>query len=623
MSLFSGVKNVIIDAWGWANYKPIYSDTLGMPHRRAFSEAAASWVPVDDERRLAAYKLLAAYANNQVAELNELRDGPGARDHREYGDPSMFVETILANVLGREQTIVVPGAEQTDIAPAGTDQAMAERVQTLLRDWADDELLPIKVLQTERKAVTLGDGVYLLAWDPAKQRVRLKTYDPGFYYPVLGEDGDAGDYPQRVHLAWELPEDTKRGLKRRLRRITYELDWIGPTTASGVDRAGRPVRATVMSDPTDDTPAAPLLGPGDQVDDTGGISRTYAWNDTPAYRTCYLTDATWDLGDLKAPHDVDDLPLDKARYATSPSGEVLDRLDLYLDFIPIVHVPNSVPDAEEHWGTSSLAKVLQVFDELSSTDTDSAKASATTGSPILAITGGRASGGRSELAVAPGTVFDLPEGGRIDAVDTSPQLAELRNQRADLSERAATIARLPAVTLGTINPSEVPSGYALEISLGPLDSLIGVMRLPRTPKYALLLKFVQRLSLAGQHPDWTGVRPQRALLAFGPYTPTDKAAVLDQVTKAVEGGVMSLETGIRILTEAGWPMDDADTEIQAIQSRQFEQARLLADATGSTQAVGDYLGIDIDPHPAPPVLQLPTSDDVAPEVKDQKQEEVD
>ncbi|MFD3336042.1 hypothetical protein ACFWV1_25860 [Streptomyces sp. NPDC058700] len=610
MGLISGIKDVIIDAWGWANYKPIFSDSLGMPHRRAFPEAAASWVPVDDERRLAAYKLLAAYANNQAAELAELRDGPAARERREFGDPSMFIETILANVLGREQTIVVPGAEQSTstTAATATDQAMAERVQTQLRDWAVDELLPMRIMQTERKAVTLGDGVYLLYGDPAKRRVRVKAYDPGFYYPVLGEDGDASDYPERVHLAWDLPEDKKRGLPARLRRITYELDWIRPVTASGVDRMGRPVRAPLMTEPDGDNPAQPVLGRGDIPTESGFIAREYPWNDEASYVTCYLTDATWDLGDLKAPHDVDNLPMDKANFATNRVGEVLDHLDLYIDFVPIIHIPNTVPDAEEHWGTSSLAKILQVFDELSGTDTDSGKASATTGSPILAITGGRSSGKRSDLAIVPGTVFELPEGGRLDAVDTSHQLAELRNQKTDLSERAATIARLPAVALGTINPSEVPSGYALEISLGPLDSLVSSMRLARAHKYGLLLKFVQRLSLAGQYPDWAGIRPQRALLAFGPYTPTDKAAVLDQVTKAVEGGVMSLETGVRILAEAGWPMDDAETEISQIQARRFEQARFLADATGSVDAVATYLGIDINPDRKPPAVQLPGDD---------------
>ncbi|MFE7547088.1 hypothetical protein [Streptomyces gardneri] len=615
-----GLKQIVIDAWGWANYKPVYSDPRGMPNRRAFPEAAASWVPAGDERRIAAYKLLAAYVNNQAAELAQYTN-PDADDRREFGDPSMFVETTLANLLGREQTITVPGAEQAGTADETVDQAMAERVQTLLRAWAEDELLETRILQTERKAVTLGDGIYLAAWDPGKKRVRLKSFDPGFYFPVLGEDDDGADYPTRIHLAWDLPEDPKKGLKPRLRRITYELDWIRPATASGVDRDGRAVRAPLMTEATDTEPAQPAIGPGDIPGADGFIARQYPWHDDLSYTTCYLTDATWDLGDLKAGHDVDDLPMAKARYATNANGEVLDRLDLMIDFIPVIHVPNTVPEAQEHWGTSSLAKNLQTFDEIAGTDTDSAKASATTGSPILAVSGRAASNRRSELTVTPGMVVELGEGGRMDSVDTSPQLAELRNHRTDLAERAATVARLPAVSLGTVNPSEVPSGYALEISLGPLASLIGFMRLARAPKYDLLLKFVQRLSLAGQAPDWEGVTVQRARLAFGSFTPTDKAAVLDQVVKAFEAGVMSLETAIRTLTEAGWDMDDAETEIAQIQSRRFEQARFLADATGSTEAVGDYLGLDIEPDPAPPVVQLPATDETLPESEEPEQPE--
>ncbi|MGW2183930.1 hypothetical protein ACWCXX_39340 [Streptomyces sp. NPDC001732] len=110
-----GLKSLVIDAWSWLNYKPVYSDpSLGMPNRRAFPEAHASWVPAADERRLAAYKLLAAYDNNQAGELAELRDGPSARERREFGNPSMFIDTLVAHVMGREQHLTVPGAEQTD-----------------------------------------------------------------------------------------------------------------------------------------------------------------------------------------------------------------------------------------------------------------------------------------------------------------------------------------------------------------------------------------------------------------------------------------------------------------------------------------------------------------------------
>jgi hypothetical protein len=622
-----GLRQIAIHAWSWLNYKPVYSDSMGMPNRRAFPEAQAMWVPAEDERRLAAYKLLSAYDHNQAAEIAEVVDGPNARDRREFGDPSMFIDTLVSNVLGREQKIVVPGAEQTGTVQNGAvSAAAAERVQELLRDWAKAELLPMRLQQCERKTVALGDGVYRMAWDPAKRRPTLRVTDPGFYFPVIGEDDDGGEYPRRVHFAWELPADPKRDLKARLRRITYELDWIRPLTVTGVDETGsRAVRAfppaPVVEGEDGTEPAVPVLTAGDTIEPvTGAIARQYAWNDEPSYFTCYLTDATWVIGDIKGPVDVDSLPLASATYATRSDGEVLDHLDLLIDFIPVIHVPNTVPPAEEHWGQSSLAKALQVFDELAGSDTDSARASATTGLPMLAVSG--VTDSRQELAAGPGMVFKLGENGRLTAVDTSTALAELRNHVADLKDRASNIVRLPAVSLGTLSPSEVPSGFAMQVSLGPLDSLIGSMRLAREHKERLLLKFVQRLYLAGQHPDWAGITPQDAELVRGPYTPTDKAAVLEQVANGVPKGVISLETGVRMLADAGFPIDDIEKEIELIQSRAFEQARFLADALGNPDEVASFLGRQAPENPEPPVPNLPpaAADDTVQNLLEQGQQ---
>lgn len=603
MGLFASAKAVVIDAWSWLNYKPLYSDQLGMPNRRAFPEAHATWVPAADERRLAAYKMLKAYDGNQVAELTAFRDGDTARERREFGDPAMFVDTITSHVLGDEQTITVPGAENAG-EDGDTGAATAERVQTLLREWADEELLPMRLLQVERKAVSLGDGVYLLHWDSDKQRVRVRTYDPGFYFPIIDEDSDGTDFPDRIHFAWELPEDKARRLPARLRRITYHLDWIRPQTANGVDRTSRPVRATVMSDPTDDQTSQPILGPGDTVDTQGAITRLYPWSEQPSYKTVYLTDAIWELGDLKAPIDVDSLPMDKAHFATNGQGEILDQLDLYQDFVPVIHCPNTVPEPGEHWGQSSLAKVLQVFDELSGSDTDSCRASATTGSPILAISG-KAVSGQTQYTAGPGMVFTLGEGGAITSVETSGNLAELRNQVHDLKDRAATTARLPAVALGTSDPAQFTSGYQLELALGPLDSLISGMRLARDHADRLLPKFVQRLFQAGQHPDWVGLPVLPAKLTRGAYTPTDKAAVLEEVTTARTAKVISLETAIRRLQEIGWPIEDAEDEITRIDARSFEDARNLADALGNPDEVASFLGREAPDEPETPAIVLP------------------
>ena len=604
VGLFAGAKNVIIDVWSSLNYKPLYSDNLGMPNRRAFPEAHATWVPAADERRLAAYKLLSAYDNNQVAELDWFSKGDDARDHREFGDPSMFVDTLTSHVLGDEQTITVPGAEHTGAGQADAEAQTAERVQTLLRDWADEELLPMRLLQAERNAVALGDGVYLLYWDADKQRVRIKTYDPGFYFPVLDEDSDGSDFPDRVHFAWELPEDKKRGLPARLRRITYHLDFIRPLTSSAVEPSGRPVRATVMSEPTDDAPAQPVLGTGDIPDGSGGLSRIYPWSDRPSYKTVYLTDATWELGDLKGNVDVDDLPMDKAHFASNDQGEVLDRLDMLIDFVPVIHLPNTVPASGEHWGQSSLAKVLQVFDELSGSDTDSSRASATTGAPVLAISG-KAVNAQQQYSVAPGQVFTLGEGGSMASVDTSKNLAELRNHVQDLKDRASSIARLPAVALGAMDASQFKSGYHVELALGPLDSLMSAMRLARDHGDRLLPKFVQRLNLAGQHPNWTGLPVLPAKLTRGSYTPTDKAAALKEIIDARDAKLISLETAVRRLQDIGWPIEDAEEEIKRIDARSFDDARDLTDALNNPAETAKFLGREAPDIPEAPAVVLP------------------
>lgn len=284
-----GLRSFLTDAWSWLNYKPVMASTHdGRPHRALACELRASWLPEDTVRRLAAYKLLAAYDSNQAGELAALAGNESAAERREFGEPSVFVDTALAHMLGKNQQIIVPGAEHASDDDPAPEAIAAAEVQKRLRDWADAELLPLRMQAAERKAVLLGDGIYLLAWDPSKNRVRLKTYGPGFHFPVLEDDADPGDFPTKVHLAWETPEDPKQGIKAKLRRISYEL---GPIT-----------------------PLAPSDTPGHE---TGAVQRIYPWApDRPSTITCYLTDAEWLLEDLRHGQSLDDLPLDKATFRT-------------------------------------------------------------------------------------------------------------------------------------------------------------------------------------------------------------------------------------------------------------------------------------------------------------------
>ncbi|MCX5328162.1 hypothetical protein [Streptomyces sp. NBC_00140] len=589
-----GLRELITDVWSWLDYKPAMADPR-RPGRNTWAELTRSWVPDEDLRRLAAYRLLAAYDSNQAGQFAAMTgDDEAGVERRELGDASKLVDTALGYLLGSQQVISVAGAEHTDDEPTGESTA-ALAVQDKLRSWAEKELLPLRLQQAERTAILLGDAVYTVAWDPAKGRALLRTWDPGLYFPEWPEDGeqDGAEFPLRVHLAWELPEDKRRGLKTRLRRVTYELGPISPASRRGAAKDGSPAREYLYTDSGD-----PILVKGDARNaDTGIITRTYPWaSNRPSPWTCFLTDAEWDLDDLTHTDLLYDLPMHKARYRVRSDGEVLDRLDLMVDFIPVVHITNSIPASGEHWGKPTVATVLQALDELSATDTDGSGASATTGSPIIGLAGSRlpidrATGQPLPVKVRAGTVWQLNDNGRMDVLDTSAQLAELRARVDHILDRIAANSRLTAAGLGTLDPTALPSGYALQLALGPLDSLVASMRLVRNHKYAVLLRMVQRLHQAGQAEGWPAGESLPAHLMWGPHTPTDRAAVLDEVVKGVGAGVLSVETGVRLLIDAGYPIDDAQAEIERIQSRAFDAAARLADATGDNAAVRAYLGL--------------------------------
>jgi hypothetical protein len=281
------LRELLIDAWSWLNYKQAMADPT-RPGYHAFPELNTSWVPAEELRRLTAYKFLAAYDSNQAGQLAAVTGDHHGVERRELGDPSKLIDTTLGYLLGPEQTIVVPGADHAEQdSPTAEDRAASD-LQDRLRTWADKELLALRIQQAERCAVRCGDGVYTLAWEPAKRRALLRTYDPGFYFPEWDEgEQDSAEYPSRVHFAWELAADPVRGLKARVRRITYELGPIGPATLPGsID--GHAIREQVVGADGD-----PVLTVGDIRDPlTGTVTRTYPWAPgKPSSTTCYLTDA--------------------------------------------------------------------------------------------------------------------------------------------------------------------------------------------------------------------------------------------------------------------------------------------------------------------------------------------
>ena len=600
------LRDLILDAWTSIAYKTPLKDEI---EARRSGYQAKSWLPDRDRRRLAAYLILAAYGSNVARSF--ISDGDDTLENREYGDAALIIDQVLAHLLGESQEIVVPGAElaeQEDDEDADLDQSdddkdarrisreVAERLadrQEFLRQWAEDIHLTLRLVDGEKNSVQYGDGVYLLGWDSKAGRPTCAVMDPGFYFPVLPDSIDTYAYPEKVHFAWELPPEDSRDGKTRLRRITYELRDLVETV--DIDDAGE----LVVTFPENTT-----------LDKNQRLVREYPWaKGAPSFQACYLTDATWILDDIDD-SDIDALSLEHASFQYDADGNRMEDHDLEIDFLPVVHVPNTPPGGH-HFGQSSLAAVLQILDDLQNADTDAQRASNTTGSPIIGVSGtkiggdptNRGGGGR-KLVVRGGEVWELGADGTLHTVDTSDQLAELREFVGSLRDRLSTNSRLPAAVLGTMDPSKVPSGYAMQLSFGPLDAMIRQMRLVRSVKHPLILKIAQRLYQAnGVLKD--GPTP-RAEIRLGSYLPSDQAGTLELVATALDAGLISVETGVQMLVDVGFPVDDIAAEIALIQSRDFKGAGLLADATGDGAAVAKYLGSKYTEGLTPaPSLNLP------------------
>lgn len=578
---------LIFDPWTPLSFKA----AIGNSDRPGIAWTAPTWVGDDGRRRLAAYKMLQAYIDNASREFIGDTDPESRSRHREYGDAALIRDTTLAALLGNEVTIQTDGAVEYD--PESDEEqdpeaAAAYSFQEWINDWADAERFRLKLTETERNAVGLGDGVYTLGYAADKGRVRLRVWDPGFYFPVL-DDGNEDDFPRKVHIAWELPADPERPGQIKVRRLTWRLGPIQPLVSVD-DRLIPTVRP----------------GPGDSTDRAGRITRQYAWNDKPSTDTCYFSDGTWTI-DHGSRYGVDALADEDGVYETAydeAAGEFREirDLDLRVDFLPVVHVPNTVAIVN-HYGQSTLSRVLQIIDDLTNADTDMQAAAATSARPVLALEGGTL--GSRVATYAPGEVWEVG-GGKLTSVDTTSALAALQGLVDALWRRLSANSRIPESLLGRVSPSEVPSGVALALSFGPLSSMIAEMRLARSDKYPILFRFAWRMSVAAQIPD-VPAEFRDTDLEFGPYLPMDKDGVATTVATLLQAKAISRKTAVRWLKAAGWDVESVDAEVVAIQATDFEGAGEILDLTGDVEAAVEYLGlqgIELERIPEPPPAEV-------------------
>lgn len=504
-----------------------------------------SWVSMHDTRRLAAYNVLGSYRSNtrrfhlpQTMWLTPQGGQAPAEQMREYGDAALFVDTARSLLLGDEQTLRLP------------DDAPAEFL-TWLEDWAVKERLTQKLLEGEEHSIGDGDGVYVLGWSRVKNRPTLRVIDPGFYFPDLDAAGaDVEEFPTTVHVAWEWKDDTTDRVW--IRRQTWTLGDL-------------------------EVPVATSYGETRQA-------------------TCWYRSVDYDASELDG-RDVYAFDLTKAehRRIVSTDGNEDGWIDLGVDFIPVVHVPND-PSTQRTFGRALLLRISMLLDDLSGNDTDLV-AAAQNANPALATTGVDAGGVQTS-----GMQLAMPTGGSAAFIDTSKNLDALVKFSTELMNRLSINSRLSLSLIGKVQPDEVPSGYALELGFHPARQLLREMRTVRDEKYPLILKFAMRLAQTyGALP--AGATPA-ARIELGASLPADKPAAIETVKDLLPVHGISTPTAVKILVDAGLPIEDATAEVNAIKAEWFDAMVKLVDATGDTAAARQVLGLP-EAAPLPTTLVVP------------------
>ena len=547
------LRTFILDAWTGLSLKSGMDET-GTPGRSK-DWVAPTWVG-HHSRRLLAYKILDAYSKNRGREFMVTVDADERRMHREYGDVALLINVVLAAVMGDDVAVVVEGAE-AEPGDAATDAEKATHAAAVARqaeidEWAADERYATKMLETERDTQRLGDGVYVLGFNADKGRARLRLYDPGFYFPVLDPNQAEDEFPRRVDIAWQFEETLPDGKVRdRVRRMTWELRRL----------------------PDDATQSLP-------------------WNDQPTPWTCYWSDGIWNLDDLGRANEIWDVhhfPEPAGQHLTGDDGRPILNVDLGIDFIPVVHVPNTVA-VKEHFGEALITSVIQLVDDLAEADTDAAQAASLAGVPMLGASGLDANTAQ-QLSVAPGVVLGLGPDGKLSVLDLSASLQSIMAYVAALQARLSENKRVPAEVLGRVAATSSESGIHLALSFGPLRSLVEEMRLVRAEKYSLLWKFAQRMMIAGK--AWQGdVLPVK--VKFGSYLPSDQAVTIEAVIKLYTAKLISRATAIAWLVNEGIIDVVVSEELEAAEAEDFAAALKLLEATdGDHQAVYDLLHLEI------------------------------
>jgi len=510
---------------------------------------SARYLPLSDQRRLRAYLILQSLMSNtrrsfldmnKATPLRRFGQRPevatsAADQFREYGDAMVLVEVLRDLILGESQDIIV-GDPEAELAEGAVDPDQA--VREWVEDWVQRERFEQKLLQGEEKTCGLGDVVYTLGVSQRAKRPKLRLFDPGMYFPdteTVVDGWDDDDFPPVVHMLWEYEDDRRQVW---VRRITWAMVKL----------------------------PAPVTAPW------GGVRE---W-------TCMYTEVEWMRSNL----------ISKATVYSQNMGKqprvIIKPQDLLVDFIPVVHVPNTA----DTWGRSILTLVAQLLDDIQSQDSDLA-VSAQTANPLLVTDANEP----VVLRGMPGEQLNMREG--QDAKYIAASLTGQIEFVNSLLARLAKNSRLGEVLLGIVSPADVPSGIAMSLGFHSARQVMRNGRRVREEKYPLIVKFAIRMAQAMK---WLadGETPNIEI-AFGSSLPSDLETAVTAIKDLLAAGAISTETAVTMLMDVGVPIDDATDEVGRIQAEGYESMVKLVDALGSRGAdeAARRLGLNLIPTPVP------------------------
>src|SRR3712207_641788 len=117
----ASTENFQLDQYTPIDYKNVL-EARGKTGVRGMAPTRPGW----HRRRLQAYTALATYRENCARYLRQAvtEEERVARDEaREYGDAALLLETILAALIGDQQTIAVDGADDLNASEATGEAA--------------------------------------------------------------------------------------------------------------------------------------------------------------------------------------------------------------------------------------------------------------------------------------------------------------------------------------------------------------------------------------------------------------------------------------------------------------------------------------------------------------------